>query len=251
MRGNRAIILQLAACLCFIFPLTLGLKMPFLEKNITNEDIFLRMDDVQIKKQLQEFTKNNISFTGTTRNETLSLDERCTLGLPLSVRWTNYGPYGSLVRRANRSVEEGIGLTGIFPSVINSVLAECCHQNTQVVYGHYIKSLRDLEKSLSRTDSPDDMVFPIGLQSMDMDRFKDLPVVPLLTAPRTTIVVPESSEQGKTLQLFQTVGLAWPILVFIFLAAVVSGVCIWILVSVSGRTIEFNWSHLSDQDIVE
>jgi hypothetical protein len=232
MRRNEAMMLQLSVLLCFIVPLTSGLKMPFLEKNITNEDIFLRLEDVQ-GAQPNEFKKGNFSFSGKGMKSNLTLDERCRLGHPLSVRWTNYGPYGSLIRGRNLSIEEGFGLTGIFPRVINKVLQECCHEDTKVVYGNFIETLKDLEKSLSRKDSPNDMVFPVGLQSMDLDRFKDLPVVPLLVAPRTTLVVPESSseQQGKTFLLFKTVGLAWPILVFIFLAAILSGVFIWVLVS--------------------
>ena len=227
---KQAMILQLSACLFFFLSLTSGLEMPFPEKNITDEDIFLRLEDVQAKTQPEEFKKNT-SFSGKKMTETLTLDQRCKLGLPLSVRWTNYGPYGSLVRGTNRSFEDGVGLAGIFPRVINKVLAKCCHENTRVVFGNYINNLKDLEKSLSRKDSPSDLVFPVGLQSMDLDRFKELPVVPLLVAPRTTLLVPESEKQGKTLMLFKTVISAWPILAFIFLAAIVSGVFIWVLVS--------------------
>ncbi|CAB3987730.1 potassium channel [Paramuricea clavata] len=226
MRVEQVIILW--TCICLVLPLTMGLEMPFLEKNITNEDIFLRLNDVQAVTKPEEFVGYNISFTGKKEATKLTLDERCRLGRPLSVRWTNYGPYASLVRGKNRPLE-GVGLTGIFPSVINDVLAQCCHINTRVVYGRYIYTLKNLEKSLSDKNSSDDMMFPVGLQSMDMDLFKELPVVPLLTAPRTTLVVPESEKQGKTLELFKTVGLAWPILVFIFLAAILSGVFIWTL----------------------
>ena len=231
MRGIQVIILHLTACFCILLPLALGLQMPFLERNITSEEIFLDLNDVVAKTQPEELRRYNISFSGKEIPDKLSLDERCQRGLPLSVRWTNYGPYGSLIRGKNRSIEDGVGLTGIFPRVINDVLAQCCHQDTRVVYGRYIETLKDLEKSLSGRVAPDDMMFPVGLQSMDMDIFKDLPVVPLLIAPRTTLVVPESTKQGKTLELFRTVGLAWPILVFIFLAAILSGVFIWALVS--------------------
>lgn len=230
MNGKQATIFQLATCLCLLLPLSFGLDMPLLEKNTTNKDIILSVKDVQ--SQAREFVPHKIPFSGKNRTESRSLDERCKLGLPLSVRWTNYGPYGSFVKVKNQPINESVGLTGIFPSVINNVLATCCGENARVVYGNYIGTLKDLEKSLSRTDSPDDMMFPVGLQGMDMDKFKELPVVPLLRAPRTTLVVPESSgKQGKTFELFRTVGLAWPILLFIFLAAIVSGVFIWALVS--------------------
>ena len=232
MRSERGITARLAACLLIFVPLTtFALKMPFLERNITNQDIVLRLDDVQSKTQLEIFARLNVSFTGKKRQEKLTLDERCARGLPLSVRWTNYGPYGSLVRGLNSSVEaDGVGLTGIFPSVINNVLRQCCHKDTRVVYGHYIKTLIDLEQSLSREEEPDDIMFPLGLQSMSMKMFKKLPVVPLLVSPRTTLVVPDVEKQGKTLQLFRTVGNAWRILLFIFLAAIVSGIFIWALV---------------------
>lgn len=232
MRADRGVTVRLAACFVFfVAQVTSALEMPFLERNITNKDIVLRLDNVQSKTQLEIFEKQNLSFTGKKRHEKLTLDERCARGLPLSVRWTNYGPYGSLVRGINSPVKaDAVGLTGIFPSVINDVLRKCCHENTRVVYGHYIKTLIDLEQSLSREDSPDDIMFPVGLQSMTMDVFKKLPVVPLLVSPRTTLVVPDVEKQGNTMQLVSTVAHAWRILLFIFLAAIVSGMFIWALV---------------------
>ena len=232
MRADRGISVRLAACfLLFVAQVTSALEMPFLETNITNKDIVLRLDNVQSNTQLDIFTKRNLSFTGKKRSEKLTLDERCARGLPLSVRWTNYGPYSSLVRGINSSVQaDGVGLTGIFPSVINNVLRKCCHRNTRVMYGHYIRTLIDLEQSLSRDDSPDDIMFPVGLQSMTMSVFKKLSVVPLLVSPRTTLVVPDVEKQGNTMQLVSTVAHAWRILLFIFLAAIISGMFIWALV---------------------
>ena len=236
MRGEHAKILCLTACLLAAFSSTMGLEMPFVEKTKDKDDILLRLSDVKSQTQPEEFRGHNISFSAKTLpTGNMTLDERCYRGLPLSVRWTNYGPYGSLVRDTNTSIKDGVVLTGIFPSVINNVLKECCHNETRVVYGNYIKTLKELEKSLW-DKLPEDIMFPIGLQSMDIDQFKTLPVVPLLVAPRTTLVVPETNKkEGRTFELFRTVGMAWPILLFIFLAAILSGMFMWTLVSKAGR----------------
>lgn len=94
------------ACLSFFLPIIFALEMPFLVKNITNKDIYLKLQNVQSNVQLEEFVRYNISFSGgKMAMQNISLDERCARGLPLSVRWTNYGPYGSLVRGLNRSFE--------------------------------------------------------------------------------------------------------------------------------------------------
>ncbi|XP_028414723.1 uncharacterized protein LOC114537825 isoform X2 [Dendronephthya gigantea] len=231
MRGVCAKVLWLTACLVGASSFTMALQMPFVTKPISKHDIFLRLNDVKSKTQPEEFHRYNITFAAKQLPMgNMSLDERCNRGLPLSVRWTNYGPYGSLVREtSNITNNDGVGLTGIFPSVINNVLKECCHANTHVVYGHYIKTLKELEKSLW-DGSPEDIMFPIGLQSMDIKEFKTLPVVPLLVAPRTTLVVPETDKnRGRTIELFQTVGMAWPILLFIVLAAILSGMFMWTL----------------------
>ena len=208
-----------------------GLEMPLVAKNITHHDFFFRLQDVHATTQPEEFQEYNISFSGKKmKPDNLTLDDKCRLGLPLSVRWTNYGPYGSLVRPSDRSPRTGVGLAGIFPRVITQALSTCCHRNTRVETGELIATIKNLEKSLSNED-PYDVMFPVGLQSMSMTVFKDLPVVALLRAPRTTLVVPDITESGRTFQLFRTVGMAWPILAFIFLAAVLSGVFIWALVS--------------------
>ena len=211
-----------------------GFEMPMLKTNLTrSSDFYLRLEDVYAKKQPEEFKSNNISFAGkrVASPGNLTLDYRCDHGMKVSFRWTNYGPYASLVRPKSPSKVGGVGLVGIFPQVIAKALSECCHTNTRVEVGEYIKTIKGLEKSLSINGSYD-MMFPVGLQNMRMTVFKDLPVVPLLRAPRTTLVVPESSEEsGKTFELFRTVGMAWPILAFIFFAAVVSGGVMWVLVS--------------------
>ena len=151
----------------------------------------------------------------------------------MSVRWTNYGPYGSLVGRSNNGSNttslKDVALIGIIADVINDMLPTCCHKDSKVVHGRYIRTFEELV-SLELKYQHEDIMFPISFQNTEISEFKGLPVVQLLTAPKTTLLVPEINKKGKTFVLFRTVALAWPILIFIFLAAIISGMSMWLLV---------------------
>ncbi|XP_046847694.1 uncharacterized protein LOC124441289 [Xenia sp. Carnegie-2017] len=221
---RNLVILQFVQWLYFVVHVVAALNT---QEEISKNHILLDLNNVQAVEQPDECQESNVSFKGKSFNPTLSLDERCEQGLPLSVRWTNYGPYSSLVNCSNNGSNKTL-LKGIIADVINDMLPTCCHKDSKVVYGRYIRTFEELV-SLESKYQHEDIMFPISFQNTEISEFKGLPVVQLLTAPKTTLLVPEINKKGKIFVLFRTVALAWPMLIFIFLAAIISGMSMWLL----------------------
>lgn len=156
-----------------------------------------------------------------------TLDEKCDLGLPISASWQYYGPYAMSSTKMNLK----LGVDGIFPHLINKMLHSCCNLSTVVGYGKIINSIRKLEGQLDNPDSAYDLTFPITGISEDDKLFKDLQFIPIVQAPRVALLVLDKDMTDQTSQLLMTVTKAWPILVFIIVAATLSGIIIWALVS--------------------
>ena len=172
----------------------------------------------------------NITFTGKelTADEIsrYTVDEKCSKGLPLSAAWQYYGPY------AKPNITDGkIAVEGIFPHLINRMLHVCCNSATTVKYGKILESIRALEEQLDQPNKAYDFSFPITGKSLGDEWFKELPYIPFVQAPRVALLVRDKTEDTKTSQLMNTVFKAWPILIFMLVAATLSGIIIWLLVS--------------------
>lgn len=179
------------------------------------------------------FSSDNSSTTARGKELTtqelskIPLDEKCERGMPISASWQYYGPYAKTSTRMNLK----LGVEGIFPHLINKMLHFCCNRSTVVGYGKIIKTIRKLEGQLDKPDSAYDLTFPITGISEDDKLFKDLQFIPIVQAPRVALLVLDKDMTDQTSQLLMTVTKAWPILVFIIVAATLSGIVIWALVS--------------------
>ena len=111
----------------------------------------------------------------------------------------------------------------------------CC-PNSNISYGYHYGSIRDVEEHFSK-ESVIDMAFPIyGYDGKDSTHYKDNPFIPLVTAPRMVLLVPDSLLQEKntrTAVLMKTISNTWPMLVFILVSAMLAGLIIWFLVNLS------------------
>lgn len=154
-----------------------------------------------------------------------SPDEKCDQGLPFYASWQFYGPY------AKPSASPKTGVEGIFPHLINQMLQECCNSSAQVIKGKISDTVRETESDLDYPHDAYDLSFPVTGTSLEDKYFKDMPYTPFVQAPRVALLVGANTEQVETTQLLNTVFKAWPILVFILVAATLSGIIIWLLVS--------------------
>lgn len=152
-----------------------------------------------------------------------SPDERCEKGMPFSASWQFYGPY------AKPTGNQKSGVEGIFPHIINQMLHVCCNSSVHIKFGKITDTVRETEADLDFPDEAYDLSFPVTGTSLEDEYFKDMAFIPLVQAPRVALLVGANTEPVKTTQLLQTVFKAWPILVFILVAATLSGIIIWIL----------------------
>ena len=159
-----------------------------------------------------------------------SLDERCRRGMPLSVAWHSFSPYATVFTSSHPTRKtRGMTIEGMFPSLLSEVVSFCCNNGSEVLYGKLLKSARhgvkDMEKNMF------DFTFP--LYSHNMDMFRGRAMIPLVEAPRVILLVHDESADSRTHILFSTIVNAWPMLMFIIITALLSGIIIWFLVSAS------------------
>ncbi|EDO38832.1 predicted protein [Nematostella vectensis] len=192
-----------------------------------SEGFFLKPDDIFSENTSAIFKEWNASLAGRQLSKEelarFTLDEKCENGLPVSATWQFYGPYARPVLSG-----KGLGVEGIFPNLINQMLHVCCN-NTYVNQGKILESIRGMEETLNDPETAYDLTFPITGTSLDDEAFKDMSFIPFLQAPRVALLVRDKEKIDQTKQLFTTVSLAWPILVFIVVAATFSGIIIWLL----------------------
>lgn len=240
MRGNKNFSAMAAVEVGMTLLLFLGLSMALGSStstlNVTRkipERFSFATNDIFVKGKLdfEEKIKLNVTFSGkeltddeVSRN---TVDEKCSKGLPMSVAWQYYGPYAKL----KILDDERITIEGIFPHLLNRMLHVCCNSDTTVKFGKILASIRDLEGQLDQPNKSYDFSFPITGKSLADESFKDLPFIPFVQAPRVALLVRDKTEDTKTSQLMNTVFKAWPILIFILVAATLSGIIIWLLVS--------------------
>lgn len=87
-----------------------------------------------------------------------SLDYRCANGLPISIAWHPYSPYSIIYQTNNKGVP-GLTVDGMFPGILNAAVAGCCHENTEVLFGKFLKSVRNAEKNIQADTF--DLTFPL------------------------------------------------------------------------------------------
>lgn len=193
----------------------------------TPEGFYFATTDVYAKNST-DFKMANVSFTGKILTEDeisrFTVDEKCSRGVPLSAAWQYYGPYAK-----PKVVKGKIGVEGIFPHLINKMLHVCCNRATTVKYGKILGAIQALERQLDQPKMIYDFTFPVTGRSLGDESFKDIPYVPFVQAPRVALLVHDKTEDSKTSQLLNTVFKAWPILIFILVAATLSGIIIWLL----------------------
>ena len=74
----------------------------------------------------------------------------------------------------------------------------------------------------------------LGMNGKNSQQFKDFPFIPIVTAPRVVLLVPDrlfKELDSRTQVLLRTIFNTWPMLVFIVVSAMMSGLIVWLLVS--------------------
>lgn len=156
-----------------------------------------------------------------------SMDYRCANGLPISIAWHQYSPYTTVIQTKYKGVP-GLTVDGMFPGILNAVVSDCCHKDTQVSFGKFLKSVRNAEKHIQ--EDTFDMTFPLYGYDASSDSFRDRAFISVVRAPRVILLVHnEQQTKTQTHVLITTIANAWPMLLFILVTALLSGIIIWFL----------------------
>ena len=141
-------------------------------------------------------------------------------------------------------------LSGIIPHMVKEMVNYCC-PSSSITFGNHFGSIRDVEDHF-QDETFIDISFPIyGLKGKDSVEYKDYPFIPLVTAPRMVMLVPNSllnDKNTRTEVLMKTIFNTWPMLVFIVVSACLAGLIVWLLVSIFNSLL-FTLSKIQGQSL--
>ena len=198
---------------------------------------------ISMSKRYPKFPREtyNKSFT-----RQFTLDERCALGMPMSIAWHRYDPYCGMnpLRRPF-----GLGVSGIIPAILKDMIQYCCPAGSPVEFGMFLANVREAENQ--NISGCYDFTFPLGARQARQKEFGDREFVPLVRAPRVVLLVHDDHKgTDKTDKLVTTIVDAWPMFLFIMLSASVSGFAVWFLVSKCSQSTGFNPLHIDEGVVV-
>lgn len=158
-----------------------------------------------------------------------SLDHRCENGLALSIAWHQYPPYTIVYQpQTKHKRTRGLAVDGMFPGILKAALSSCCHKNSTVLFGKFLKSVRNAENHID--EDTFDLTFPLYGYDSSANLFRDRAFIRVVTAPRVILMVHnEQPDTTRTHILISTIANAWPMLIFILVTASLSGIIIWFL----------------------
>lgn len=214
----------LALTLSSFVPDTEAIFLPYWSKRNHSETSFhIPRSSMVLEGSNKGFGKRMQYFTDLANN--FSLDYRCANGLPISIAWHQYSPYVTMYPTKNEGIP-GLTVDGMFPGIMNAVVSSCCHEHTKVLFGKFLKSVRNAENHIK--EDTFDITFPLYGYGSPTHSFRDRAFISVVKAPRVILLV-HSESKTRTHILITTIANAWPMLVFILVTASLSGIIIWFL----------------------
>lgn len=147
----------LALTLSSFVPDTEAIFLPYWSKRNHSETSFhIPYSSMLLEGFNKGFGKRMPYFTDLANN--FSLDYRCANGLPISIAWHQYAPYVTIYETKNEGIP-GLTVDGMFPGIMNAVVSSCCHEYTKVLFGKFLKSVRNAENHIK--EDTFDLTFPL------------------------------------------------------------------------------------------
>lgn len=147
-------------------PQTGAISLTYWSKKNHSETSFHIPFSSLAKDQVPKISKNLQQYFDIAKN--YSLDHRCANGSPISIAWHLYSPYTIVYRTTNKRIK-GLTVDGMFPGILKAAVSGCCHQDTEVSFGKFSKSVRSVENDIEKDTF--DMTFPIyGYDNSDIFR---------------------------------------------------------------------------------
>eukprot|EP00794_Sanderia_malayensis_P017659 gene17659-19417_t len=137
----------------------------------------------------------------------------------LRVSWWKVPPY--IDRKSKNAIP-----TGIFPTIVKSLVHECCGNCVELDYKTPVNNSEDLKNELSKNDTY--LSFPIyGL--MTETKYKNLPYFPLIESPGVIYLEKKEDPANAAKAVMSAVLQGWPVLVLTLIMAALSGIVMWAL----------------------
>ena len=151
---------------------------------------------------------------------TTTLQEACDNGNPFSLVYWEHKPY-----IFKDQVKSETFVNGALPNILRSALEACCKKGANISFAESIEfpvSLRHVIENQSL-----DIILPVGRRLARAESVFLRPFLGLVESPGMAVVLKKSISGAD---LLTAIFDSWPIVVFIGMCLLLSGIIIWVLV---------------------
>lgn len=147
-------------------------------------------------------------------------EEACSNGTPSEAVWWNHKPYVF----TDEDTGAGSAVKGVLVDVLNMAVKSCCKEGTQIVYTK-AQPTGAVKESVIKGNAQR-IVLPVGRRAGKTNSIYGRSFAGFVESPHLSVVI---SNQLSGSDLMSAVLDAWPILIFILMSLLVSGVLVWFL----------------------
>ena len=152
----------------------------------------------------------------------------------ISITWLSFAPF---IFQAKNNTTQTEKLDGVFYSIIGRAVQFCCkhfdNRGTRLEYTHKAENISTLHVNIFYDKASVGMPVYIENEFFDQDYGGTLAFIKVLESPGLVVIGNKDDVKQNDLKvLWKTIYNQWPIVLISVLLCAVSGICVWVLVSI-------------------
>ena len=157
----------------------------------------------------------------------------------ISITWLSFAPFIFQNNKNNTTQTEKLdgNVTGVFYSIVGRAVQFCCkhfgNRGTRLEYTHKAENLNTLHANIFYDKASIAMPVYIENEIFDQHYGGTLAFIKVLESPGLVVIGNKDDvKQNDSKLLWKTIYNQWPIVLISVLLCAISGICVWVLVSI-------------------
>ena len=159
----------------------------------------------------------------------------------ISITWLSFAPFIFQNNKNNTTQTEKLdgNVTGVFYSIVGRAVQFCCkhfgNRGTRLEYTHKAENVNTLHANIFYDKASVGMPVYIENEFFDQTYGGTLAFIKVLESPGLVVIGNKDDVKQNDLKvLWKTIYNQWPIVLISVLLCAISGICVWVLVSIIG-----------------
>ena len=156
----------------------------------------------------------------------------------ISITWLSFAPFIFQPKNNTKQTEKLDGkVTGVFYSIVGRAVQFCCkhfgNRGTRLEYTHKAENINTLHANIFYDKASIGMPVYIENEFFDQTYGGTLAFIKVLESPGLVVIGNKDDVKQNDLKvLWKTIYNQWPIVLISVLLCAISGICVWVLVSI-------------------